>query len=71
MEVLSTITGFIVEVVFRALGLWVLKCLTGGRYNDTNSYLYFFPGFVGFLLLVVLIVLVVAAASWIRQVIGP
>ena len=49
MDVIFSVIGFIFEVAFRALGLWVLKLLTFGRYRDTNSYLYFLPNFVGFL----------------------
>ncbi|WP_256562812.1 MULTISPECIES: hypothetical protein [unclassified Pseudomonas] len=31
-----------------------MKLLTGGRYKDTNSYLYFLPTFIGFVIFTVL-----------------
>jgi len=61
---METFFGLIFEVGLRGLGLWVLKVLTFGRYKGTNSYLYFFPTFVGFLfiVLVMLLLLVILAA---------
>lgn len=54
---MQEINGVIFEVALRALGLWVLKVLTFGRYKDTNSYLYYFPSFVGLLFIVLLMLL--------------
>ncbi|OHC15249.1 MAG: hypothetical protein A2180_13565 [Pseudomonadales bacterium GWC2_63_15] len=61
---MEAIVGIIFEVALRAIGLWVLKALTFGRYKDTNSYFYYFPSFVGFLfiaLLTILILLIIEA----------
>jgi len=61
---MQEIIGVIFEVALRAIGLWVLKALTFGRYKDTNSYLYYLPSFVGFLfiaLLTILILLIIEA----------
>lgn len=58
MEVVFNTIGVLFEVVFRVLGLWVLKAMTFGRYRDTNSYLHFLPSFVGLVFsLVVLFVI--------------
>ena len=40
---MEAIVGIIFEVALRAVGLWVLKVLTFGRYKDTNSYLHYLP----------------------------
>lgn len=45
---MQEIIGVIFEVALRAIGLWVLKVLTFGRYRDNNSYLYYFPSFSDF-----------------------
>lgn len=55
---MEAIIGVIFEIALRALGLWVLKALTFGRYKDTNSYFYYFPSFVGLLFIVLLILLI-------------
>ncbi|TBU91940.1 hypothetical protein [Phytopseudomonas dryadis] len=54
MDEILNFIGTLIERGFRVFGLWVLRVLTGGRYKDTNSYLYFFPTFIGFLILAVL-----------------
>lgn len=61
---MQEIIGVIFEVALRALGLWVLKVLTFGRYKDTNSYLYYLPSFVGllFIALLSLLILVILGA---------
>ena len=58
MEVVFNIIGVLFEIVFRALGLWVLKVMTFGRYRDTNSYLHFLPSFVGFVFLLVVLLVI-------------
>ncbi|PNG03401.1 hypothetical protein CXL00_19690 [Stutzerimonas stutzeri] len=65
---METIFELIHEVALRALGVWVLKVLTFGRYKDTNSYLYYFPSFVGllFIVLLMLLILVIFGASQVR-----
>ena len=60
---MEPIIGLIFEVALRGLGLWILKVLTFGRYNDTNSYLYFLPTFVGFLCIVVLLLVILVIAA--------
>lgn len=61
---METIIGLIFEVALRGLGLWVLKVLTFGRYKDTNSYLYYFPSFVGLLFIVLLILLILVTLEY-------
>ncbi|SDE98026.1 hypothetical protein SAMN05216381_0588 [Pseudomonas seleniipraecipitans] len=57
------VIGFIFEVAFRALGLWVLKVMTFGHYRDTNSYLYFLPNFVGCVFFLVVLFVVALCLS--------
>ncbi len=54
MDEVANYLGGLVERGFRLFGLWILKLLTGGRYKDTNSYLYFLPTFIGFVIFTVL-----------------
>ena len=55
---MEAIIGVIFEVALRALGLWLLKFISFGHYKDTNSYLYYFPSFVGLLFIVLLMLLI-------------
>lgn len=60
------IIGFIFEVALRGLGLWLLRVLTFGRHEDTNSYLYFLPTFVGFLTIALLLLLIFVIAAGLK-----
>ena len=63
---MDVIVGLILEVALRGLGLWVLKMLTFGRYEDTNSYLYFLPTFVGFVCIALLLLLILVIAAGLK-----
>ncbi|GAB6389221.1 hypothetical protein STUTZSP0542_27600 [Stutzerimonas marianensis] len=63
---MEVIIGVIFEVALRALGLWVLKVITFGRYKGTNSYLYYFPSFVGLLFIALLILLILVTLGAFR-----
>lgn len=63
---MEAVINIIFEVALRTLGLWVLKMLSFGRYRDTNSYLYYFPSFVGLLVLIFLIILLFLVISIVK-----
>ena len=63
---MDLIFNFVFEVALSVLGLWLLKRVTFGRYKDTNSYLYFFPGLVGLVFLILVTVMILLAIGWIK-----